>query len=77
MEKAGYNRIKAVLAEKGITSKDLAEALGVNKDTVSSWCVQRKQPSIEIFFAIADVLEVDVRSLFIPNENSPSKNFKF
>jgi len=77
MEKAGFNRIKAVLAEKGVTSKGLAEALGVNKDTVSSWCVQRKQPSIENLFTIADVLQVDVRSLLIPNEKSPTKNFKF
>lgn len=77
MENGSYNRIKAVLAEKGITNKALAEALGVNKDTVSSWCVQRKQPSLENLFTIADFLEVDVRSLLFPNEKSPTKNFKF
>jgi putative transcriptional regulator len=77
MEKHSYNRIKVVLAEKDITSKALAEALGVNKDTVSSWCVQRKQPSLENLFAIADFLEVDVRALLVANEKSPAKNFKF
>ena len=77
MKKAGYNRIKVVLAEKGIKSKGLAEALGVNKDTVSSWCVQRKQPSIENLFTIADFLQVDVRALLAPNEKSPTKSFKF
>jgi putative transcriptional regulator len=77
MKKGSYNRIKIVLAEKGITSKALGEALGVNKDTVSSWCVQRKQPSLENLFAISDFLEVDVRALLVPNEKSPTKNFKF
>ena len=77
MDKGSYNRIKVVLAERGITNKALAEALGVNKDTVSSWCVQRKQPSLENLFAIADFLEVDVRALLTPNEKSPTKSFKF
>lgn len=76
MQKVNYNRIKIVLAEKGVTNKALAEALGVNKDTVSSWCVQRKQPSIENLFTIADYLEVDVRALLAPNDKSPTKDLK-
>jgi putative transcriptional regulator len=77
MEKADYNRIKIVLAEKKVKNKTLVEALGVNKDTVTSWCVQRKQPSLEQLFVIADYLEVDVRALISPNEKSPRKDFKF
>jgi len=77
MEGVEFNRIKAVLAEKRIKNKSLAEELGVNKDTVTSWCVQRKQPPIEQLFAIADFLEVDVRALLVANEKSPTKNFKF
>ncbi len=77
MESVEYNRIKVVLAEKRVTNKTLAEALGVNKDTVTSWCVQRKQPPLEQLFAIADYLEVDVRALISPNEKSPRKDFKF
>lgn len=72
-----YNRIKVALAEKSVTNKALAEKLGVTEDTVSSWCVQRRQPSWENLYAIADFLKVDVRSLLIPNKNSPSKDFKF
>jgi putative transcriptional regulator len=77
MEKGDYNRIKIVLAEKKVTNKSLAEALGVNKDTVTSWCVQRRQPPLEQLFLIADYLEVDVRALISPNEKSPRKDFKF
>jgi putative transcriptional regulator len=77
MEKVVYNRIKAALAEAGVNNKVLAEGIGVREEAVSSWCVQKKQPSWENLYAIADFLEVDVRSLLVPNEKSPSKNFKF
>jgi len=77
MEKVAFNRIKASLAEMGISNKALAEGMGVTEETVSSWCVQRKQPSWENLYAIADFLEVDVRSLLVPNKKSPTKSFKF
>ena len=77
MEKITYNRIKVVLAEKTVSNKALAEELEVSEDTVSSWCVQRKQPTWENLYAIADFLKVDVRALLVPNENSPTKDFKF
>jgi putative transcriptional regulator len=72
-----YNRIKAVLAEKGVSNKTLAEEMGVSEDTVSSWCVQRRQPSWENLYAIADYLKIDVRELLVPNKESPRKDFKF
>ena len=72
-----YNRIKVVLAEKSVTNKTLAEKLKVTEDTVSSWCVQRRQPSWANLYAIADFLKVDVRSLLVANKNSPTKDFKF
>lgn len=77
MEKVAYNRIKVVLAEAGISNKALAEGIGVREEAVSSWCVQKKQPSWENLYAIADFLQVDVRALLVPNEKSPTKNFKF
>ena len=77
MEKISYNRIKAALAEKGVSNKALAENVGVTEDTVSSWCVQRRQPSWENLYSIADYLKVDVRSLLVPNKKSPAKDFKF
>ena len=77
MKKVVYNRIKIVLAERGVSNKTLAEAMGVTEDTVSSWCVQRRQPSWENLYAIADSLEVDVRELLVPNKKSPRKDFKF
>ncbi|HCL04969.1 MAG TPA: XRE family transcriptional regulator [Chitinophagaceae bacterium] len=60
-----YNRIKAVLAEKGVSNKELAAKLNVTEGTVSNWCRNIKQPKIETLFEIAKVLNVDVRLLLV------------
>lgn len=65
-----YNRLKAVLAEKGKTNLWLAGQLKKNKTTVSKWCSNKAQPSIETFHDIAHALKVDVRELFVPNKES-------
>lgn len=64
-KKRVYNRIKAVLAEKGKTNLWLAEAVGKNKTTVSKWCTNDVQPTMETLFAIAEALEVDARELLV------------
>ena len=57
------NRIKVMLAEKKKTSKWLAEQLGVNPATVSKWCTNASQPSLESLVKIADLLEVNYTDL--------------
>jgi putative transcriptional regulator len=74
MDSIKYNRIAEVLAEKAISQNWLAENLGVTKQTVSSWCNQKNQPSFVHLYRIADLLEIDVRELLVPNEGSPKKN---
>jgi DNA-binding XRE family transcriptional regulator len=64
-----YNRIKAVLAEKGKTNIWLAEELGKNKTTVSKWCTNDVQPTIETLFSIAKVLKVEARDLLVSFKN--------
>lgn len=53
-----YNRIKRVLKQKKRTGKWLAEQLGKNEITVSRWCRNVQQPSLETLFDIAELLEV-------------------
>ncbi len=65
MDKKAQNRIKAVLAEKGKTNNWLAEELGKNRTTVSKWCTNQMQPTIETLFEIAEALDVDVRELLV------------
>jgi len=57
------NRLKAVLADQGKTNKWLAEKLHKNETTISRWCTNETQPSMDTFVAIANLLGVDVREL--------------
>jgi transcriptional regulator with XRE-family HTH domain len=57
------NRIKAVLAEKGRSNLWLAERLGRNAATVSRWCTNDNQPSLETLYQIAILLDVNIRDL--------------
>lgn len=63
------NRIKVVLVEKKRTNKWLAEALQKDHATVSKWCTNVSQPSIETLVEIARVLEVDVKDLLVSTTN--------
>ena len=63
------NRIKVVLAEKSLTNKWLAEKLGKDQATVSKWCTNNAQPTLEMLLKIASVLQVDVRELLRPTED--------
>ncbi|WP_375325370.1 helix-turn-helix transcriptional regulator [Flagellimonas sp. GZD32] len=65
MDKPFYNRIKAVLAEKGKTNNWLAEELEMNTNTISKWCRNDMQPRVETLFQVAKVLDVDVRELLV------------
>lgn len=67
-EKRILNRIKGVLADKGKTNMWLAEQLGKNKTTISKWCTNDQQPTLDTLFDIAIVLDVDVRELLVSNK---------
>ena len=58
-----FIRIKSVLVENNRTNKWLAEMLKKNEATVSRWCTNENQPSIETLYQIAQVLDVDIREL--------------
>ena len=63
MSNKGLNRIKVVLVEQHKTSKWLAEQLGKGEATISKWCTNRSQPSLETLVEVARVLQVDVKDL--------------
>ena len=52
------NRIKEVLIEKGIKQTWLAEKLGKSFTIVNSYVCNRRQPSLELLFQIAEILQV-------------------
>lgn len=57
------NRLKLVLVEKKKTGKWLAEQLGKDTTTVSKWCTNTSQPSLETLVEIAKILDVDINEL--------------
>ncbi len=63
------DRLKVVLVEQKKAGKWLAETLGKNEATVSRWCANVSQPSLETLLAIAKVLNVDVRDLLMNIKN--------
>ena len=67
MEK-DINRIKVVLADKKKTNKWLAEQLGKDPATVSKWCTNSCQPTLETLMKIAKLLEVEVAELIRVNK---------
>ncbi|MBL6446665.1 helix-turn-helix transcriptional regulator [Fulvivirga sp. 29W222] len=66
--KKQINRIRVVLAEQDRTNKWLAEKVKKNRTTVSRWCTNDMQPSLETLIKIASVLNVDVRELLYPTK---------
>ena len=62
------NRIKEVLDEKGIRQTWLAEKLGKSFSIVNAYACNRRQPSLELLFAIAKVLQVNVKELIDSKE---------
>ena len=57
------NRLKVILAEKTRTNKWLAEQLGCAPTTVSKWCTNSSQPSLEMIERIANLLDIDYTEL--------------
>ena len=65
MENKDLNRIKVVLAEKKRTNKWLAEQLGKDPATISKWCTNTAQPSLELLLQMAECLDVDLKDFLL------------
>lgn len=64
------NRLKVVLVEQKRTGKWLAETLGKNEATISRWCTNETQPSLDTLLEIAKVLNVDIKELLISSKEA-------
>lgn len=63
------NRIKEVLKERGIKQTWLAERLGKSFCIVNSYVCNRRQPSLEVLFEIAKILNVEPKELIGDKNN--------
>lgn len=67
------NKLKVLLVERNRTSKWLAETLKMNPATISRWCTNKTQPSLDRLSEIAKVLDVDIRDLLVPTKKVKTK----
>lgn len=58
------SKLKVRLAELNMKHQDLANELGVTKQTLSLWVNSKSFPTLEMAFKIAKMLECKVDDLF-------------
>ncbi|MEN8185508.1 MAG: transcriptional repressor LexA [Bacteroidota bacterium] len=68
------NRIKEILELRGVKQTWLAEKLNKSYNMVNSYVQNRRQPSIEILYEIAVLLQVEVRELLDTNQSIIKEN---
>lgn len=67
-ERDRINRIKEVLVVKDISQKELAVKMDRNPNTIASICNNKSQPHLKDLKRIAQILDVDIRKLFVPTK---------
>ncbi len=67
MQKRGLNKIREVLESRGISQTWLASKLGKSFSMVNAYVCNRRQPTLEILYQIANILQVSIKDLLIDN----------
>ncbi len=62
------NRLKVLRAERNWSQADLAERLGVSRQTVNALETGRYDPSLPLAFRIARVFDQPIEAIFIDGE---------
>lgn len=61
------NQLKDVLKKKGISQVWLAEQMDKSYTTINEYSRNKRQPSLEDLYKIADILDVEINELLIEN----------
>ncbi len=64
------NRLEALRKARGLNQEELADALGVSRQTIGSLENGRYNPSILLAFKIADFFDLTIEEIFIYEEES-------
>ena len=62
------NRIEAIRKERGILQEDMAKAMGVSRQTISSLENGRYNPSIMLAYKIAKYFGMTIEDIFVFEE---------
>lgn len=63
------NRIKEVLKDKGIKQTWLAEKLSKSFAMTNDYVNNRRQPSVETLYKIAEILDVEAKELLVDKKD--------
>ena len=66
------NRLRVLRAERRWSQADLAERLGVSRQTVNAIETGKYDPSLPLAFSIARVFELKIEDVFSPNGATPA-----
>ncbi|MCG8185214.1 helix-turn-helix transcriptional regulator [Tenacibaculum finnmarkense genomovar finnmarkense] len=66
-------RLKELLKEKSVSGKTLSDMVNVSENTISFIVTGKTQPRFELLLKIADVLDVDIKELFVSTKDGSSK----
>ena len=67
------NRLRVLRAERKWSQADLADQLGVSRQTVNAIETEKYEPSITLAFKMAHLFEIRIEDIFQPEDNSNSK----
>lgn len=70
------NRIKEVLREQGRKQEFLSIKLDKSSNTVSLWCTNKVQPSVQDLYRIAELLDCEVADLLVEKDQITNKRNK-
>lgn len=65
------NDLKVCRARHDLTQQDVAEAVGVSRQTINAIERERYDPSLELAFALADYFDCRIEDLFEPESHRP------
>lgn len=63
------NKIKIILEESGRKQTYIADKLGMSYQQINEWCNNKRQPSLENLYKIAELLDVEVQDLLIEKKD--------
>ena len=64
------NRLRVLRAERNWSQAELADALGVSRQTINAIETGKYDPSLPLAFKIAQVFSAAIEAIFIPDEES-------
>lgn len=66
------NSLKVMRAKKELTQAELANAVGVSRQTINAIEVGRYDPSLALAFTLADYFDCRIEDLFHPDSETTS-----